>query len=331
MKTYDSFCMFAAVQDKQETLPAPALPLFFQLPRELRDAIYEHHIEDQVSTPGYSRSVFDRKRCGGCRKDELVYWTARKHSFTLLLVNRQLMHELQQTLIKKGFTLHFYCACHLLSFFKRPKLYPIQQELTSLYFHWRGEASGYPPAPQDAIAKLQTLPALTHLAIRITESLPLPEPQRAHFLECSRPSPRDFCFAVADAIGFDELVSLRGLEDVRLIDVDYCVGAAHEFSEDILGLKECLESHLKREKPPVHPTPPPFQFACQLLMRDRDTTRSRRYEHRMNPLTNILISNGLDGARRAPKGHLKIAPPCAVECIQYHISQNLVTKTTATK
>jgi hypothetical protein len=127
--------MFAAVQDKQETLPAPALPLFFQLPRELRDAIYEHHIEDQISTPGYSRSVFDRKRCGGCRKDELVYWTARKHSFTLLLVNRQLMHELQQTLIKKGFTLHFYCACHLLSFFKRPKLYPIQQELTSLYFH----------------------------------------------------------------------------------------------------------------------------------------------------------------------------------------------------
>ena len=253
MKTYDSFCMFAAVQDKQETLGAPALPLFFQLPRELRDVIYEHHIEDQISTPGYSRSVFDRKRCGGCRKDELVYWTARKHLFTLLLVNRQLMHELQQTLVKKGFTLHFYCACHLPSFLQRPKLYPIQQELTSLYFHWRGETSGYPPAPQDAIAKLQALPALTHLAIRITESLPLPEPQRAHSLEWSRPSPRDFCFAVADAVGFDELVGLRGLEDVRLIDIDFCVGAAHEFSEHILGLKECLESHLKREKPPVRP------------------------------------------------------------------------------
>ncbi|KAE9368714.1 hypothetical protein N431DRAFT_547637 [Stipitochalara longipes BDJ] len=214
------------------------LPPFFGLPRELRDTIYFLHIEYQLSDSVYSRVVFERKRCSGCRENELAYWTARKPTFPMLF-----------------FTLHFFCTCHLLSFLQKPRLYRIQQELTSLNFHWRGEINGNPPIPQDALGRLQTLPALTHLTIRITNSLPLSE--RANFLVRSgfKHLSRDFCFLVADAIGFDELCSVRGLKDISL-DVDFFVGSVHAWDGDVRHLKTYLEANLKLEKPPGYDKKP---------------------------------------------------------------------------
>ncbi|PMD38414.1 hypothetical protein L207DRAFT_585312 [Hyaloscypha variabilis F] len=121
------------------------------------------------------------------------------------------MYELQKTLVKRNFAIHFYCTSFLLSL-QKPDTYPIQKELKRLQFHWRGEIYRCDPEPQGALGRLQTLLALTTLIIKITRSLPLSE--RVRFLEkkgFTSPS-RDFCFTVADAIGFDELCSVRGLE-----------------------------------------------------------------------------------------------------------------------
>jgi hypothetical protein len=208
-------CIAAAIENNRDA-PVPMSPPspFFRLPRELRDTIYNLHIEDQVSN--HSRRTATTKRCIGPCVTETVPWTTHRNRFPLLSVNHQTMHELQKALIKKDFTLTFDCTCLLLSFLQSPGLYEIQQEVTHLRFHWRGEIYGYPPEPAQALGRLQTLPELKHLMIRITQSLPLPE--RARFLESkgfATSMSRDFQWTVSDAISFDELCSGRSIEGER--------------------------------------------------------------------------------------------------------------------
>jgi len=223
MKTYDpsGFCTYAAIRHSDSADSPLALLPFLRLPRELRDTIYEHHIEDQVSGSNLSSRHGRRRTCCWCSDlAERSRSTETWYSFPLLHVNRQLMHELQQTLVKKDFTLKFDCTHHLLQFLESSMLYPIQKQLTRLRFHWRGSIYGPNDEPQVALGRLQTLPALKHLTVKITNSLPLPE--RARYLEEKgfTGASRDFCFTVAEAIGFDELCSVRGLSSVRL-DVNY--------------------------------------------------------------------------------------------------------------
>jgi hypothetical protein len=278
----------AAIEDNQDALTpiSPPSP-FFRLPRELRDTIYNLFTEDQVSN--HSRRMTTTRFCRGpCLTETFPGTTPKK------------LHELQQALIKKNFALTFDCTC-LLSFLQNPVSSDLRKELKRLRFHWRGEIYGYPTETQDALGKLQTLPALTHLVVRITNSLPLPE--RARFLEERgfANAPRDFCWTVADAIGFDELCSVRGLPEVQL-EVDYLISGSRPPESEIQGLKEYLEANLKREKPPVCCLP--LRIAHQRLMIRRDMIRCRRCEHNIYQITEVPNLNGLEIGRRTTSGHL---------------------------
>ncbi|KAN0093713.1 hypothetical protein V8E51_016897 [Hyaloscypha variabilis] len=65
--------MFHTVGYNKNTSTTAYLPPLVRLPRELRDTIYNLHIAYQLSISVYSRAAFDRKRCSGCRENELAY------------------------------------------------------------------------------------------------------------------------------------------------------------------------------------------------------------------------------------------------------------------
>jgi hypothetical protein len=133
---------------------------------------------------------------------------------SLLYINKQIMLELQQLLIKKRFILTVDCTCLLRSFLIKQATYPIQKVLPKLAFHWRGNSIGCPPRILEAFGRLQTLPALKCLSIRITKSLPL-ESRTEFFLRSAFPGARpEFCFTVAEADGFDQLCSGKSFYQV---------------------------------------------------------------------------------------------------------------------
>jgi len=180
-------------------------------PREIRDKIYDEYVVVQATA-----DVPQSYTCHPCPyyicNTEIV--PRPRYSFPLLFANVQILLELQETLLKGQFCLHFDCIHSLGKFLGVPKTLPLRQKLSALEFHWR--ASSFSTHISSAMADLQTLPVLSHLTILISEPPPLWP--RAEFFskQMAGLAKRDFLYEIFDAIGFDELTSVRGLRDVRV-------------------------------------------------------------------------------------------------------------------
>ncbi|KAH7403216.1 hypothetical protein BKA64DRAFT_721997 [Cadophora sp. MPI-SDFR-AT-0126] len=106
--------------------------------------------------------------------------------------------------------LHFDCIHLMIRFFDCKYQVHLKANLSSLCFNWRGGSETCVTAAH-AIIGMQKLPSLRHLAIIITPSVPMRARHKYITDKLKHETGQDIVFRMMDAIGFDELCSIRGL------------------------------------------------------------------------------------------------------------------------
>ncbi|KAK0115535.1 hypothetical protein ONS95_000186 [Cadophora gregata] len=181
---------------------------FLDLPREIRDSIYLEYFAQQANDSFESKDA----RNFYCYACDHTPYERDCYTFPILFTCQQILREFQDLLIRYGMHLQFDCIVPMKPFMDNQHQAYLKANLTSLCFNWRGGSETCVTAAH-AIIGLQTLPSLKNLIIVITPSVPM----RARFKyianEMSYDSGQDITFRIMQAIGFDELCSIRGLHE----------------------------------------------------------------------------------------------------------------------
>ncbi|TLD30792.1 hypothetical protein PspLS_02362 [Pyricularia sp. CBS 133598] len=202
---------------------------FMKFPREVRDLIYFYYLhcrcgQNKIMYPGTKkhtcpcshanqpRSLRDMQVCKAIREDFMAIFY-REHKF------------------------YFNCTCEMDYFIKNNK--DLQRNIVSIKIHWCG------PRADEAFQALKTCPNLRQMVVvpsaATTRSLvPRKQVFNRFFAHNSRPR-------LTDALGMDELITLRGINTVSVQHVPGRQGQKRT-NEELANLNEILQKYVRQDK-----------------------------------------------------------------------------------
>ncbi|TLD15475.1 uncharacterized protein PgNI_01326 [Pyricularia grisea] len=245
-----------------DEISEPMLP-FMKFPREVRDLIYFYYLhcrygQHKIMYPGTKKHTCPCSHANQPRslRDMQVKFThpdLRNHmrmltNFVLSFLrwlNKQMALSEVSKAIREDFMAVFYrehkfyfnCTCEMDYFIKNNKA--LQRNLVSIKIHWCG------PRADKAFQALKTCPNLRQLVVvpsAATTRYLVPRQQvfNRFFAHTSRPR-------LTDALGKDELITLRGISTVSVQHVPGRQGQKRT-NEELANLNEILQKYVKQDK-----------------------------------------------------------------------------------
>lgn len=205
-----------------------------QLPPEVRENIYDKYLAQKggriaVAHPKKSTCV-----CAGHEPPaHLMFPTLNT---ALAQTCRQINHEFL-TYFYGRFVFHFSCPCDMLENLRANNT--LQQQIRSVKVHWTGSVA------DKAFVALSKCPMLNELHIVISKAttrvLTKREIRMQRFFTPHKPA------RISDVLGMDELLRIRGLEEVSVSHILLKQGSRRS-DEDRANLQALLRSKLKLPK-----------------------------------------------------------------------------------
>ncbi|TLS31588.1 hypothetical protein PpBr36_03355 [Pyricularia pennisetigena] len=206
--------LLARILQVADGIAEPMLP-FMKFPREVRDLIYFYYLHcryGQHKTMWLNKQMALSQVCKAIREDFMAVFY-REHKF------------------------YFNCTCEMDYFIKNNK--DLQRNIVSIQLHWCG------PRADKAFQALKTCPNLRQMVIvpsAATTRHLVPRQQifNRFFAHTSRPR-------LTDALGMDELITLRGITTVSVQHVPGRQGQKRT-NEELANLNEILQKYVKQDK-----------------------------------------------------------------------------------
>ncbi|KAK7751631.1 hypothetical protein SLS62_006457 [Diatrype stigma] len=217
---------------------------FMRLPREIRERIYKFAMVEPDFGSDYKgdslSGVFYPARKGSdcnCPPHDKDFRWQRSYTMPmpLALVSKAVSQEFLRAFFRNN-PIEFACACSMYHHLSTNETF--REAVTKIYFHWCGRSA------DRGIAELKKCPSLEKLAIQVsaattTNLTPAQEEVRRWFGRKN--------WILADALGFYELIKLRGLKEVVVQHAAKKITDRRTDSE-AHALRRLLQGRLLREK-----------------------------------------------------------------------------------
>ncbi|ROW12305.1 hypothetical protein VMCG_00283 [Cytospora schulzeri] len=220
---------FANEPKKETSFP------FMRLPAEIRQRVYKFYFLNLFTSDEPGKSVIICNTRTGCLcppHESFRTKSAFPIKMHLCFVSGDIKDELLAQWYKTQ-RFHFACCCELNERLRTSA--SLRQNLKTLIIHWTG------PKSDEAFKLLKQVTTLRSLTIEVSKSTTNCVSKReASVTVYFRSKPARLC----DALGYDELVSLRGLEEVG---VEHVQGrqALRRTHEERMCLENALMDHVK--------------------------------------------------------------------------------------
>ncbi|KAI6452440.1 hypothetical protein MCOR14_002224 [Pyricularia oryzae] len=186
-----------------------------KFPREVRDLIYYYYLH--------------------CRYGEhKIMWTNKQ--MALSEVCKAIREDFMAVFYREN-KFYFNCTCEMDYFIKNNK--DLQRNIVSIKVHWCG------PRADKAFQALKTCPNLKQMVVVPSAAttrhlVPRQQVFNRFFAHTSRPR-------LTDALGMDELITLRGIHTVSVQHVPGRQGQKRT-NEELANLNEILQKYVKQDK-----------------------------------------------------------------------------------
>ncbi|KAK0621433.1 hypothetical protein B0T17DRAFT_591324 [Bombardia bombarda] len=208
-----------------------------KLPAEIRRKVYTQYAEKLVSRAGGVVSFPKKSNCHCSGYTPPTYCQSRRVDMALAQTCSKVKNEFLDFFYQKA-PLHFTCSCELRDGLKSNPI--LRKSLRSVKVHWTG------PASDQAFALLAKCLGLKDLEVVISRSTtayltPREDEMRLFFTALKPPR-------LAEARGIDELLTIRGMNNVSVTHLQARQGARRS-DEERASLQVMLRTKLKLPRP----------------------------------------------------------------------------------
>ncbi|KAI5928406.1 hypothetical protein F4810DRAFT_2403 [Camillea tinctor] len=193
------------IQIADKPPPLDGFPSFTKLPREIRERVYDFYLGNcQTAVDIIPHPKYGKCRCAAHEPPQYTSFT--KKNISLAFTCKQMRGEVLSCFYSKR-TFYFPCACEMGYHLSQNSA--LKGRIRSIKFHWCGQDA------DDGISELKDMKKLDHLTVVIskntTKHLTSREAEIREYF-----TPRRAPTMLPEALGFDELMELRGIETVEV-------------------------------------------------------------------------------------------------------------------
>ncbi|KAI0542320.1 hypothetical protein GGR58DRAFT_304548 [Xylaria digitata] len=205
-------------------------PGFLKLPPEIRDRIYNMYLGNYVGAPVIIPHPKKDSSCACAPHEPPQYQWFTKVNLSLAFTSKQVSHECLATFYRKR-KFHFPCACEMNWHLANNAL--LKSMIMAVKFHWCGERADV------GIRQLQGMKQLEKLTVVVSKTTSRFPTQREGELRKFFGTRRNTSGALAESLGWDELIAIRGLQRVSVEHID-----KRKAERRTDGDRRCLENML---------------------------------------------------------------------------------------
>ncbi|KAI0105446.1 hypothetical protein GGR51DRAFT_188717 [Nemania sp. FL0031] len=210
-------------------------PGFVKLPPEIRNRIYNIYLNNDVDQPNIIPHP-KKEHCGCAPHEPPAHERFTKVDMELALASKAISGELLDCFYRKR-TFHFPCSCEMHYHLTHNAV--LKATIPNLMFHWCG------PRSDVAIRQLHKMKQLEVLTVVVSRASSRHLSQREKDIRNFFNTKRNAFNWLPDALGWEELISLRGLSEVRVEHVNKRKGDRRT-DDDRKSLENMLHVYLLR-------------------------------------------------------------------------------------
>ncbi|KAI1487466.1 hypothetical protein F5X96DRAFT_147059 [Biscogniauxia mediterranea] len=224
------------VQIADKPPPMNGFPSFTKLPREIRERIYDFYLGNSRPAVG----IIPHPKHGDCRcaaHQPPQYASFTQMNISLAFTCKYLRDEVLSCFYSKRM-FYFPCACEMGYLLSKNAI--LMGKIRSIKFHWCGEDA------DNGISALKDVKNLDHLVVVIskntTKHLTIREEEIRRYF-----TPRRTPTMLPEALGFDELMELRGIGTVEVEHINIRK-AGRRTDDDVSSLATLLRLKARRAR-----------------------------------------------------------------------------------
>ncbi|KAJ8126550.1 hypothetical protein O1611_g7088 [Lasiodiplodia mahajangana] len=212
-------------------------PGFVKLPPEIRDRIYNIYLGNGGDAPNIIPHP-KKQTCVCAQHEPPLHERFTKVDLELAFTSKAISAELLNCFYRKR-VFHFPCSCEMYYHLKHNEV--LKSTIIHLMFHWCGLRSDV------GIQQLHKMRQLVTLTVVVSRASSRHLSQRERDIRAYFNTKRNAFNWLPDALGWEELISLRGLGEVKVEHVNRRKGDRRT-DDDRKSLENMLNSYLLRPR-----------------------------------------------------------------------------------